>query len=549
VPSLNLGDLEEVDYDPFKRKGLDQFAPPVDPGDRTAEIRAGGAGTLSPGNPSWGDRLAGGFSDTMGLLGATPTGQKNAFEFGQNLTSVIPGVSNVVSGNQAYRDFSGGNIAGGLLNTAAALPIPGAGMLERAGGKVVAKEAAHDFPGMLSKLGEDWKNAPVINQAGDFVHGGVDMDALNQNLALLNDEGNLSKGILAYHGTPHEFNKFDASKIGSGEGAQMYGHGLYFAEHPEVAEEYRIAGTQDSGKLFNPQGDEVYLPVNNKDPKNLAHQYVKYGGSFEKGHELIDLAQGESDIADTAHAHLDEMEKSGWTVQGPGEGLKYQVAIKHDPDTFFDLDKKFGDQHPDVQSAVNDIYGRKLYKGLSGQRVHDLLYDKIDREPGIEDTPATLSKRLREAGVPGARYFDEGSRNPFQISEGIGFNPNVKLRDHPQSVQDKVMKLVPDADPGDLMDDVHKKLHGNLMRESASGWDHSYGEDATNALLKAGVPAWEAPKTRNYVTFDDNNVKILKRLGAAGALTLGGTGSALANPWKHKDLNSFQLDHEDDDGQ
>jgi hypothetical protein len=30
---------------------------------------------------------------------------------------------------------------------------------------------------------------------------------------------------VAYHGTPHEFDQFDMSKIGTGEGAQAYGHG------------------------------------------------------------------------------------------------------------------------------------------------------------------------------------------------------------------------------------------------------------------------------------------------------------------------------------
>src|SRR5512139_873784 len=46
-------------------------------------------------------------------------------------------------------------------------------------------------------------------------------------------------GIRAYHGSPYDFNKFDLSKVGTGEGAQAYGHGLYFAENPAVAQEYK----------------------------------------------------------------------------------------------------------------------------------------------------------------------------------------------------------------------------------------------------------------------------------------------------------------------
>src|SRR5262245_55132228 len=35
----------------------------------------------------------------------------------------------------------------------------------------------------------------------------------------------INNPIRAYHGSPHDFERFDASKIGTGEGAQSYGHG------------------------------------------------------------------------------------------------------------------------------------------------------------------------------------------------------------------------------------------------------------------------------------------------------------------------------------
>jgi hypothetical protein len=53
-------------------------------------------------------------------------------------------------------------------------------------------------------------------------------------------------GAIVYHGSPHKFDQFDSSKIGTGEGAQAYGHGLYFAENPSVAESYQktLAGKE-----------------------------------------------------------------------------------------------------------------------------------------------------------------------------------------------------------------------------------------------------------------------------------------------------------------
>ena len=61
----------------------------------------------------------------------------------------------------------------------------------------------------------------------------------------------LGSGIRAYHGSPYDFDRFDMSKIGTGEGAQAYGHGLYFAENPAVA--------RMSQRL--PQGDSLSVAL------------------------------------------------------------------------------------------------------------------------------------------------------------------------------------------------------------------------------------------------------------------------------------------------
>ena len=46
--------------------------------------------------------------------------------------------------------------------------------------------------------------------------------------------------IRAYHGTPHNIDGgFKLQKVGTGEGSQVFGWGLYFAENPEVANAYK----------------------------------------------------------------------------------------------------------------------------------------------------------------------------------------------------------------------------------------------------------------------------------------------------------------------
>lgn len=51
----------------------------------------------------------------------------------------------------------------------------------------------------------------------------------------------------AWHGTPHDFDAFDLGGIGTGEGAQAHGWGLYFAQNRKVSEEYKRRLTRKAG--------------------------------------------------------------------------------------------------------------------------------------------------------------------------------------------------------------------------------------------------------------------------------------------------------------
>ena len=47
------------------------------------------------------------------------------------------------------------------------------------------------------------------------------------------------------HGTPHDFSKFELEKIGTGEGAQAFGYGLYFTENDNIAKSYAKKLSED----------------------------------------------------------------------------------------------------------------------------------------------------------------------------------------------------------------------------------------------------------------------------------------------------------------
>mgnify|MGYP002624649948 CR=1 FL=1 len=69
--------------------------------------------------------------------------------------------------------------------------------------------------------------------------------------------------IRVWHGSPHDFDKFSMDRIGTGEGAQAYGHGLYFAENDRVARDYarRLGGysedaQQGAATVFRHAGED-----------------------------------------------------------------------------------------------------------------------------------------------------------------------------------------------------------------------------------------------------------------------------------------------------
>lgn len=97
-------------------------------------------------------------------------------------------------------------------------------------------------------------------------------------------------GITAYHGSPHDFDQFDISKLGTGEGNQSYGHGLYFAGNEKIAKHYRDTLTKSNpytaGQYYDVDGKTIRYPWNGGtyDPRALAAK-------------MIDDANGDTNLA------------------------------------------------------------------------------------------------------------------------------------------------------------------------------------------------------------------------------------------------------------
>lgn len=188
--------------------------------------------------------------------------------------------------------------------------------------------------------------------------------------------------VEAYHGSPHEFEAFDMGKIGTGEGAQSYGHGLYFAEKPEVAKEY-----------------------------------------YDK------LAAGAIDRA------LQELYPTSNYVPAPG-GV-YRVRIHANKEDFLDWDKPLTEQPQAVrdfvkkhQLDIDDGRTSIVHEESTGEDIHNIAMARLFR--GMNK--AGTAKALHEAGIPGIKYLDQQSRGQWEVREDTRQGGKFGIENHAQGM-------------------------------------------------------------------------------------------------------------------
>jgi len=82
----------------------------------------------------------------------------------------------------------------------------------------------------------------LINTRSKFGENSTEFKLAKLDYEKAESERNLfkeqNKDLILEHGTPHDFTKFELEKIGTGEGNQAFGYGLYFTEDSKIAKSY-----------------------------------------------------------------------------------------------------------------------------------------------------------------------------------------------------------------------------------------------------------------------------------------------------------------------
>jgi len=229
-----------------------------------------------------------------------------------------------------------------------------------------------------------------------------------------------------YHGTPHRFpateanplGEFDASKIGTGEGAQAYGHGIYYAESPDIAKHYQT----QLGKFY----DQMQTP---EGAMSLEEAVTKYHPDGKIAAKVLSTFRTKTDVDTFNKVINDEIlpeirakyPQSEWGKFAPQQGTLYKADLPDEMiDRMLDWDKPLSEQPAAVRESLRKLgkehplmFGPpdKLWKfrdaindpNLTGAQIHKQFEDLF----GSQKVSGAL---MRQAGIPGIRYLDAGSR-------------------------------------------------------------------------------------------------------------------------------------------
>jgi hypothetical protein len=425
--------------------------------------------------------------------------------------------------------------------------------------------------------------------------------------------------LKAYHASPHDFERFDISKVGAGEGGQMYSHGLYFAENPAVSGRGGQYDLQFTRKLRDQPVTYQGQTYTARAPEHLllrrASEYGKEAAIQDIEQELRSnlryRVRGEPFEARYEPLAADREEKLrrqlNWLrsvdpqdIPPKAQARIYEVDLHADPQQMLQWHTPLQEQTPYVQKVLRDlellpdrpapqlwqphlvteadlhsgVFGRNVSAGRLGLSMQPgqwitVLRDELgniqnyhavphpDRQHALSSAKSLnrglaelsaetgeeaytqlvsqmggraahkegkASQTLREAGIPGVRYPDAGSRfDPRGRAYDVEtMKARIKYLEEQIGRQEQI-GLEATAAPGNRPDGVLDvgRLQEGLQRASHVGTlrDRLAADQAQlQELLK--------PPTQNYVLYDDRLIDIRKKYAALLALMGGGAAAA-----------------------
>lgn len=233
----------------------------------------------------------------------------------------------------------------------------------------------------------------------------------------------------AYHGTPHSFERFDLGAIGTGEGAQAHGWGLYFAADRKVADEYRnrlsdnVKDITIGNKKYKQLQSSGIVDEKGNEPEDVEYTAAYYLGVYRNKNEALkniekEIENPEEYIDDYYRSVLKkakELLENNETEVSKSEGIVFEVDVPEN-DVLLNENKTLDEQPENVKNtlrkmAENQVRDMNGYynqfadavliadpKEVNGRDVYRYLVN-------VTGNARTASIVLNENGIKGITYY------------------------------------------------------------------------------------------------------------------------------------------------
>ena len=222
----------------------------------------------------------------------------------------------------------------------------------------------------------------------------------------------------AYAGSRVDYDRPSLQAIGTGEGAQVHGWGLYYALNKDVAERYRRKFAPDERTAVYYKGKEInfssplytiytnFAPTNNEIKRWLELKVEK----IEKGKEYGNVSKLKE-----ALAIVDEVNLSEFDEKLVDAGQLHEVNVPENP-YLLDEQKPLNEQSSFVKKALRNVAKEVGVKWDSEHTNGKYIYDNVTNVLGSKQAASEI---LEKHGIKGITYEGQQDGRCFVI-----FNPD-----------------------------------------------------------------------------------------------------------------------------
>ncbi|MDR2695477.1 MAG: hypothetical protein LBC79_03750, partial [Deltaproteobacteria bacterium] len=313
----------------------------------------------------------------------------------------------------------------------------------------------------------------------------------------------------AWHGSPYRFDKFSLYHMGSGEGAQAFGWGMYFAGEKSVAEHYRqrlaadqaekLEGTRFAGRTaldwYSWWQNQTY-GVSSEKARGIYDRMAMLEDLMLRWNYKEALAGGDHYAPDAVQWFKKTF---GGKVETPGQLYRVDIPENHE---LLAWDKPLSEQPERIQAEIrrDDLdretlaYHERINSPLApdkitGADIYGYLCARFERHYK-ERAQEIASKYLGQLGVKGIRYLDEVSRHAGEGTYNfvIFDDKAVKiLETYYQRRMDSPRGAIRRLDDGRFLVGLFKKADASTVIHESG---HFFLENLREAAGIEHSPAW-----------------------------------------------------------